>query len=125
MCLLALTILLHAALPSINRCREIQKGIKKLNQIANKTHPLSFHVPIDVKDECLDAALSCFRSQATKLHVATRKNKADLDSCIRKVKLSKPHDRDTCIPCSNYSKQNTELFLNKMELLLQKILNKS
>ncbi|XP_073502448.1 interleukin-21 [Phyllobates terribilis] len=125
MSFLALTVLLHAALPSIDRCREIQKVIKKINQIANKTHPLSFHVPVDVKEECLDTALMCFRSQAPKLHVATRKSKPDLDSCIRKVKLNKPHDRESCTPCSNYTEQSPEVFLNKMELLLQKIVNKS
>ncbi|XP_077137179.1 interleukin-21 [Ranitomeya variabilis] len=123
LCFLALTVLLHAASLNIYRCREIQKVVKKINQIANKTHPLSFHVPTDVKEECLDTALKCFQSQAHKLHVATRKNKPDLDNCIRKVKLSNPHDRESCTPCSNYTEQSPEVFLNRMELLLQKIVN--
>ncbi|XP_044129678.1 interleukin-21-like isoform X1 [Bufo gargarizans] len=123
--LLALTALLHAALPSIHRCREIQKLAKKISQFANKTYPHSFHTPMDVKEECLDTALMCFRSQTPKLHVATGKNQAELDSCIRKVKFSKPHDREGCTSCSNYTKESPEEFLNKMELLLQKIVSKS
>ncbi|XP_075705088.1 interleukin-21 [Rhinoderma darwinii] len=122
---LALTAFIHAALPSINRCREIQKVAKKISQNANKTHPLSFHVPIDVKEECLDTALMCFRSQTPKLHIAAGKSKAAFDSCIRKVKLSKPHDREECTPCSQYANQSPHEFLSKMEQLLQQIVNKS
>ncbi|XP_066430917.1 interleukin-21 [Eleutherodactylus coqui] len=122
MCLLALTSLLHAALPSSARCHEIQKAADKICQIANKTHPHSFHVPVDVQEECLDTAITCFRSQIPKLHIATGKSKAaikEFGSCIRKIKLSNPHDREGCTPCSKYAKQSPEEFLNKMKLLLQ------
>ncbi|CAN2388863.1 hypothetical protein PRIEUP_LOCUS16809, partial [Pristimantis euphronides] len=119
MCLLALTALLHAAFASIKRCREIQKVAVEISRTANKTHPHSFHVPTDVKKECLDTALMCFRSQVPNLHVAAGKSKVEFASYIRKIKASKPHDREECTPCSKYAKQSPEEFLNKLELLLQ------
>ncbi|XP_071984041.1 interleukin-21 [Engystomops pustulosus] len=123
MCLLALTALLHAALPSRSRCQELQKVVIKIREISNRTHPHSFHVPDEVKEECLHTALTCFRSETPKLQAATEKDKDVLEKILRKVKLSKPHDHEDCTPCSKYTQQSPEDFLNKMELLLQRIIS--
>ncbi|XP_069832930.1 interleukin-21 [Dendropsophus ebraccatus] len=120
MCFLAAAAFLHAAV-SIDKCLEIQKVAKNIIRFANKTHPHAFHVPTNVTEECQESALICFRSQLPKLHVANGNNKALLDTCVRKIKLSRAHYHGMCTPCSNYSTKSPREFLNKMEQLLQKI----
>ncbi|XP_075045622.1 interleukin-21-like [Mixophyes fleayi] len=123
MSLLALTALLHAALPNSRRCQELLKAARQIIQHANKTHPHSLHVPMEVKAECLDSALTCFRSQIPKLHEATGQSNANFINTVRKLKLNHSHEQKDCTPCSNYTTHRPERFMKEMEMLLQQIIN--
>ncbi|XP_073466971.1 interleukin-21 isoform X2 [Aquarana catesbeiana] len=106
---------------------ELQKALSPITRHANKTHPQSFHVPVDVTQNCLDSALICFRSQVLMLQEATGRNveaqrKVSFESLLKKVKLNKLVDQKDCTPCRNYSTHTPSEFLEKMNSLLQKII---
>ncbi|XP_072263216.1 interleukin-21 [Pyxicephalus adspersus] len=121
----AATTLLNAV--SVERCVELQRALSTIIPYANKTHPQSFHVPVDVKHNCLESALICFRTQVHKLQEATGRNaekegKGSFERLLKKVKLTKLLDQKNCTACLHYNTSDPSDFLGKMDALLQRII---
>ncbi|NP_001120531.1 interleukin-21 precursor [Xenopus tropicalis] len=126
-CLLACSccILIDAKLPSIERCREIKKGIEEwIIKQANKTHPSFLHTPVDVTAECWESALNCFRYETSHLKEANGQKEEDFKRNIRKVYLKRMHTPENkgCPICTKYPTQKPGDFLESMLLLLQQII---